>query len=358
MTIPTTPSPLSVSVIIPTYNYGAYIGEAIQSVLADDWDSLPMELLVVDDGSDDDTRAVVRSFGPPVRYVYTLNRGQAHALSTGWAMTNGETVCLLDADDLWVPGKARRITEALRSAPTAGLLYHRLLYQGRQAEAAPRGEAPALSGDLPASPRALLAYRGRGTSALVLRRTVMDSLFPLPEALRPSGGKLSRPDGYLVYLAPFLGPVVGIEDRLAIYRIHTQSRVKDPKDRSRAELSLARALRTWLRSNGEDVTSFPLYQYLRIHELEAAQLALPAESHPHLRGLLLQLQQILLSRHWCSRRYQLFQLATLLMHATIGPNLSAKTRRVYLDLPWLLSAREIISPYLSHYRSPGMPEAS
>jgi hypothetical protein len=94
---------MNVSVIMPTYNRGRWIGRAIRSVLrqieADD------ELIVIDDGSTDDTRAVVASFGTRVTYVLGDHRGAGPARNLGLSRARGDLVAFLDSDDEWLPGK-------------------------------------------------------------------------------------------------------------------------------------------------------------------------------------------------------------------------------------------------------------
>ncbi|HEX7316872.1 MAG TPA: glycosyltransferase family 2 protein [Pyrinomonadaceae bacterium] len=95
-----------VSVVMPAYNAGRYIAESVESVRGQtfqDW-----ELVVVDDGSEDDTRAVVEAYAASdarVRYVRRPNGGQAAARNTGLARARGSLVAFLDADDLWLPEK-------------------------------------------------------------------------------------------------------------------------------------------------------------------------------------------------------------------------------------------------------------
>src|SRR4051794_28952489 len=92
-----------VSVIIPTYNYGRFIGEAVKSALEQ---TLPAdEIIVVDDGSADNTEAAVRQFGDPVRYIKQANAGVCVARNRGVAESRGEFIAFLDADDTWEPTK-------------------------------------------------------------------------------------------------------------------------------------------------------------------------------------------------------------------------------------------------------------
>ena len=94
---------MRVSVIVPTYDRAAFVREAIASVLQQDYPDL--ELIVVDDGSRDDTPAVVRGFGAAVRYVWQENRGVSAARNRGAAVSTGDLIAFLDSDDLWMPGK-------------------------------------------------------------------------------------------------------------------------------------------------------------------------------------------------------------------------------------------------------------
>ena len=117
MSFPSSPRPLakqtsdnpmpmnSVSVIIPTYNRAHLVGEAIESVLNQDIEDCSLEIIVVDDGSVDDTRTVVAQFGQDVRYVYQENQGVGAARNRGLEEASGEWLAFLDSDDLWLPDK-------------------------------------------------------------------------------------------------------------------------------------------------------------------------------------------------------------------------------------------------------------
>ena len=91
----------TVSVIIPTYNYGRFISHAIRSVLNQTYQAV--ELIVVDDGSNDNTREVVSEFGNSVKYIRQHNAGVCAARMAGVRESKGELIAFLDADDLWEP---------------------------------------------------------------------------------------------------------------------------------------------------------------------------------------------------------------------------------------------------------------
>lgn len=91
-----------VSVIIPVYNCDRYLGQALQSVQNQDYQ--PLEIIVVDDGSEDNSANIARSF-KEVHYMYQPNQGVAMARNAGVAEAHGEFIAFLDADDLWPPNK-------------------------------------------------------------------------------------------------------------------------------------------------------------------------------------------------------------------------------------------------------------
>src|SRR5277367_4974193 len=112
-------SPPFVTVVIDTYNYGQFIEEAVDSVLAQEFPSKQREILVVDDGSTDDTAERLKKYGDAIRYLPKPNGGQASAFNHGFARARGEIVALLDADDVWLPGKLRRVCETFEKNPNA-----------------------------------------------------------------------------------------------------------------------------------------------------------------------------------------------------------------------------------------------
>ena len=106
---------MAISVIIPAYNAGEHIGRAIESVLAQ---SMPAdEIIVIDDGSTDNTRDEVEKFGNKATYIHQENAGASVARNTGIAAATGEWVAFLDADDEWVPEMLETQTELLGHNP-------------------------------------------------------------------------------------------------------------------------------------------------------------------------------------------------------------------------------------------------
>jgi glycosyltransferase involved in cell wall biosynthesis len=118
----------AVSVVIATYNYAHYLPSALDSVLAQTVKDL--EVIVVDDGSTDDTQDVMREYGELsfLRYVRTENRGQPAAENTGVRQARAPWVAFLDADDQWLPAKIEKQLALARNDPDLGVVYSRRLW--------------------------------------------------------------------------------------------------------------------------------------------------------------------------------------------------------------------------------------
>src|SRR5215467_8142244 len=92
-----------VSVVIPAYNAGAYIEDALDSVFRQTFPRL--EVIVVDDGSTDDTRSRLEPYRSRIHYVWQTNNGSGAARNRGIDVSSGDYIAFLDADDLWSPEK-------------------------------------------------------------------------------------------------------------------------------------------------------------------------------------------------------------------------------------------------------------
>jgi glycosyltransferase involved in cell wall biosynthesis len=113
--------PKSVSVVIPTYNYGRFIRDALSSVLAQT--RSPAEIIVVDDGSTDETAAVVAAFGNAVRYIRQDNAGVCAARNLGVSESTSELIAFLDADDTLEPSNLEKQVARFDSEEGIGLVH-------------------------------------------------------------------------------------------------------------------------------------------------------------------------------------------------------------------------------------------
>jgi glycosyltransferase involved in cell wall biosynthesis len=110
-----------VSVIIPNYNYERYLGETLDSVLAQTYQEI--EIIVVDDGSKDGSRAILESYGERITPIFQKNAGVSAARNNGVAASSGEYIAFLDADDAWLPSKIEKQVARFINEPDLGLVH-------------------------------------------------------------------------------------------------------------------------------------------------------------------------------------------------------------------------------------------
>lgn len=105
----------SISVIIPAYNSARFLGQAIESVQQQTVQ--PAEIIVIDDGSTDDTKSLVKSLKGSVQYHFQENRGQAAARNKGLQLATGDLITFIDADDIWIRNKLEIQLALLQDQP-------------------------------------------------------------------------------------------------------------------------------------------------------------------------------------------------------------------------------------------------
>lgn len=175
-----TTRPPRVSVVIPAFNSAAYIGCALRSVLEQTYRDY--EVIVVDDGSTDDTKTVVSGLLGPIRYLSQRNQGPAAARNAGVAAAAGELICFLDADDSWLPEKLAIQTRFMDQHPAVGLLFADAEEYDEQgvhcaslvSTSDGTGEFAAGSASIPQAFRKLLEANFIPTSTVMIRRACFD----------------------------------------------------------------------------------------------------------------------------------------------------------------------------------------
>jgi glycosyltransferase involved in cell wall biosynthesis len=169
-----------VSAVIPSYNYGRFVAEAVASVLGQTYPHV--EVIVVDDGSTDDTPQRLEPFGTRIRYLRQENQGLSGARNTGIRAARGPFVALLDADDVWHPRKLEVQMRYLGAHPEVGLVGSDLFTDRREHWPAV-GEASGLE----AVPLGLDDVVGRchfAPSSAVIRRACLDEVGLFDPGLR------------------------------------------------------------------------------------------------------------------------------------------------------------------------------
>lgn len=172
-----------VSVIIPTYNRAQLIGRAVRSVLAQTYPSF--EVIVVDDGSTDDTPARVQALAqadPRVRYVrHETNQGAQAARNTGIQVAKGDYIAFLDSDDEWLPHKLeQQVLLYQQASDRTGVVYAGYLEVPDNGQR-PQRHLPTLRGDVY---RHLLARYGLPILTLLIRRECLEKAGPFSALIR------------------------------------------------------------------------------------------------------------------------------------------------------------------------------
>lgn len=204
-----------VSVIINNYNYGRFLREAIDSVLKQAYSNV--EVIVVDDGSTDESRDIITSYQNRIIPVLKENGGQASAFNAGFLVSRGEIVCFLDSDDVWLPDKVSVVVEAAALDSEAVVICHRM--QDIDIEGKLTGKSrPESLGKGNIKSKVLNSggwWQRPPTSAMGFRRKYLEKVMPIPE----TSFRISA-DGFIGDLAPILGNVISVNEVLALYRIH------------------------------------------------------------------------------------------------------------------------------------------
>lgn len=201
-----------ISVVIDNHNYGRFLRETLDSVLAQVLDDVAVDIVVVDDGSTDDSREILASYAPRVKSLLQARQGQATAFNVGLAAATGDIVCLLDSDDVFLPGKLAAVVAAFED-PKVVCVQHFLHDTDAKLSPLPRR--------FPAWPARYVLedyLEGRteftATSGLAFRRETLQKLLPIPKDL------FYYLDDFLTAHALFFGEIANIPSVLGLHRMH------------------------------------------------------------------------------------------------------------------------------------------
>jgi glycosyltransferase involved in cell wall biosynthesis len=224
------------SVVIPNHNYGRFVGAAIGSALALEW--VDVEVIVVDDGSTDDSRSVIRGFGSRITAIFQENAGPRVACNAGFAASTGDVVIFLDSDDTLDPLIAREIAAVWRPGVS------KVQVQMQRIDS----DGHAVGGVFPKYRRVpsaeqirhwmttTTAYPTPPGSGNAYARSFLSRLFPLDDRCGDAT------DSACLAAAPFLGDVVTIAKPLVRYRLHGDNRSSLAADPRRLPSQIQRAL--------------------------------------------------------------------------------------------------------------------
>lgn len=211
--------PPLVSVLVNTYNHEAYIAQALQSVLDQDFPADRMEIIVVDDGSTDRTPEIIQPFLPRIRYIRKENGGQVSAFNAGVAEARGEIIAFLDGDDYWPLEKISAVVAAFDKNPDiacVGHAYHEVDSTGQIiATMVPTTDRITLREASLAQSSSLLGVF-LGTSRFSIRRSILEKALPVPP-------ELPFFDTFVYSQAVAISGATLLPQPLCYYRLHARN---------------------------------------------------------------------------------------------------------------------------------------
>jgi glycosyltransferase involved in cell wall biosynthesis len=205
-----------ISVVIDNYNYAAFLRPCVDSCLRQEYQN--MEIIVVDDGSNDGSREIIESYGTRVNSIFNSNGGQGSALNSGFIFSSGEVLIFLDSDDVLLPSCLLNISKLWR--PEFSKVHFNLKMIDDRGNSLNENycSKPLPRGDLKPSILNSGNYVSTPTSGNAFSRSYLNKVMPIPETdWRRSA------DVYLINLAPLFGEIGAIDEPQGCYRTHQRN---------------------------------------------------------------------------------------------------------------------------------------
>lgn len=205
-----------VSIIINNYNYESYIHDAIKSALNQTYQ--PIEIIVVDDGSTDNSVEVIKSYGDKITPIFKKNGGQSSACNMGFKASKGEIIFFLDADDFYYPDAVEKVVKAwTKNTSKAHFRLHKIDMDGKKIGLVPSKKRKLIEGEAWKEVFSCGNIVSPPMSGNVYSREALSYIMPAPED--DSIGF----ESYLLKRVPFYGNYVKVDEPLGVYRIHNRN---------------------------------------------------------------------------------------------------------------------------------------
>jgi glycosyltransferase involved in cell wall biosynthesis len=290
----------SFSIVITNYNYGRFLGAAIDSALSQV--VAADEVIVVDDGSTDESRSIIASYGSRIYPILQENRGQRAAYNAGFKATKGDLILFLDSDDLLDPSVVEQVL-AHSDDRTAKVHFPLRVLNREGIETGATVPSERLdSGDLCAFLLRHGYYSSPPSSGNIYARRVLNQILPMEEGLKHNA------DTYTGYLAPFFGDVVAISQPLGNYRLHggnhdlaSFTNEITVKDALRRDVERIAFLQTMAKKRGLGFNGHCLKSDVHHMKLRISSLRLAPSSHVFEGDSRLSLFVLGLKATWCTR---------------------------------------------------------
>lgn len=246
-----------VSILINNHNYGRFLNAAIDSAINQTYPY--SEVIVVDNGSTDNSHEVIARYGDRILSILKEDGGQASAFNAGFAASRGDIICFLDADDLFLPDKVAQVVDTLHTYNNSGWCFHPLKLVDKELHPLSnklRHSELASFQDLrqvmrQGGLRGKLPFSIPPTTGLSFTRFLLEKILPMPE-----GQGVSMCDSYLQYSAFTLTPGCFLAKELAFQRVHGGNVYTGRSGREKvlAHVHLMQAY--WLRRNFPELSKF------------------------------------------------------------------------------------------------------
>ncbi|MGI8933619.1 glycosyltransferase family 2 protein [Leptolyngbya sp. BC1307] len=232
-----------VSILINNYNYAPFLTQAVDSALRQTYENI--EVIVVDDGSTDNSWQVIKSYGDRIVPIAKKNGGQASAFNAGFEKSQGDIVCFLDSDDVFLPDKLQKLVDIFDRYREVGWCFHPLerVDNDLKQYLAPEQYSGAPG---PYDLRKLLRrgklgeampFKSIVTSGMCFRRELLEKILPMPLEIRITS------DDYIKYAALGVSKGYILLENLALQRIHPSNAYtfRDDRPLLRAKILLQTA---------------------------------------------------------------------------------------------------------------------
>ena len=243
-----------VSIIICNYNYGAFIRNAVESALNQTYSTI--EVIVVDDGSTDDSRKIIDAYAEKIVPLFKENGGQASAFNEGFAASRGAIICLLDSDDTFDAHKVAEVVKAFGDHQEAAWCFHSL----REVELKTN---QVLKISSPGNPSRVVDLReainkkgerpvfAPATSACSFKRSLLDQIFPLPKA-----NSIEISDNYIKFASVALSQGLYLNEALSTQGIHSHNLYTQQSNGKIMNVKVDMTTAYWLRKNFPNLKHF------------------------------------------------------------------------------------------------------
>lgn len=233
-----------VSIIVGNYNYDRFITKALDSALNQTYKNI--EIIVVDDGSTDNSRSIISSYGDRVIPIFKENGGQPSNYNAGFAASRGQIICFLDSDDVFAPDKIAKIVQIFQSHESVDWCFHSLQlidendsflpwtttvnYPTCECDYRVLLQAGRIPPNLPPSP------------CLCFRRSLLEKILPMPTTKLMPGS-----DHYVKYMAAALSQGFVLNEALTLQRIHGSNMGTLRKDKAYSKARESLFTGQWIR---------------------------------------------------------------------------------------------------------------